>query len=190
MFFKLGLLIGGALTIGLITVALIVNSGDKTAEPSSGPQTVDPTAIEQINEIGVQPANSAKDVQEENQADDEQDPDLLIVWSDLQQGRLTVSLQVNEPDITDCNFVLATEDESDGLKAIAKVLDTPTQRGCVGHFEGVERLTNPVQLKVEGGGQDSSINCLFDLRGSIETGRSSDLLWSSSATNCIGNFNT
>ncbi len=191
MFFKLGLIIGAALTIGLISLALVADSEDQPSDPTtsqpSQQEPFDPTG-DQVTSDGVQPTNSAKDDQED--APVEQDPSLLIVWSEQQQDRLTVSLQIDAPDITDCQFRLLVGNDSDELTALAKIMDTPSQRGCIGHFEEVGELTNPVQLVIEGSGSGSPISCRFDLRGEADRGGGRDLFWYSSTPSCIGNFNS
>ena len=190
MFFKLGLIVGAALTVGLISLALIVDSEDQptdaAGEQPSQQEPADPTDG-QVTDV-VQPIDSAKDDQENTPI--EQDPGLLIVWSDQQQDRLTVSLQIDAPDITDCQFRLLTGSGSDELMALAKVMDTPSQRGCIGHFEGVGELSDPVQLVIEGSGSGSPISCRFDLRGEADGSGGRDLFWQSSTASCIGNFNS
>lgn len=186
MFFKFGLLVGAALTIGLITIALVVNSGDQPDGSDPNQPVAADSVVGQIAEDGVQPVNSVKDDQPEATTED---PGLLIIWSDQQQGRLTVSLGVDDPEVTSCRFHLRVGDNPDALKALAKVVDTPSQRGCIGHFEGADELTNPVQLVIEGVDSELLVSCRFDLRGESENANGRDLFWDSSSPNCIGNFN-
>lgn len=186
MFFKFGLLVGAALAIGLITIALIVNSDDQTSTPKPSQPADADSVVGQIAEDGVQPVNLVKDNLPEATSPG---PGLLIIWSDQQQDRLTVSLEVDDPKVTSCRFHLWVGDSLGTLKALAKVVDTPSQRGCIGHFKEVDELTNPVQLVIEGVDLEPLVSCRFDLRGESENANGRDLFWDSSSPNCIGNFN-
>ena len=190
MFFKLGLIIGAALTITLITVALVVGSKDQPSEPTTGQpsqqEPLDPASQPTTNNA-TQPVGSAKDAQENVVVG--QDPSLLIVWSEQKEDRLTISLQVDATNITDCQFRLLIGNGSNESTALAKVMATPNQRGCIGHIEEVGELTDPVQLVIEASGTGPSISCRFDFHGELESDNGLNLFWSSSTPSCIGNFN-
>lgn len=189
MFFKLGLLIGAALTIGLITIALVVGR-DKPAQemPGTGqPESSSPVG-DQAPSDSIDPINSAKDNPPEMTTG--QGPSLMVIWSERQAERLSVSLAVEEPGVTACRFQLRADDSSSPVTAQAQVMETPSQRGCVGHFENIGQLTGSVQLVIEGSDQDSVISCRFSLRGEAYShNEGHNLLWDSSDPGCIGNFN-
>ena len=190
MFFKLGLLLGAGLTIGLITLALVTTSDNDSA--GNGGQPEPATANLAEAELAIGPNNQKLG---DDQADSETRVGgssleaFLIIWSQHRDQTLSVSLQVGPEDLTDCSFSLGDGTAAVSLEASAKVVVSGSQQyGCVGHFEDLDEINQPSQLAVEGTGGAEIVTCQFELEAidPTETGR--DLFWSTASPGCVGNF--
>ncbi len=185
MLFKLGLFIGAALTIGLITLALVLPARDsKTATVGEGDLGTDGSSAPD-SAAGNLPTGSIKD--EEGTTVSSPLENFFIIYSEYRDQTLSVSLEVGSDEVAGCQLELQSGGANQQETA-TQVISNGQQRACIGHFDNLPAIEQPARLTVKGVGPTASPVCQFELQALTPATEGFNLVWTTASSGCVGNL--
>ena len=185
MLFKFGLLTGAALTIGLITLALVSSAREsETATVGEGGQGANGSLTSEATVDNSAPGSSKDEVGVTTGSTLES---FFIIWSEYQDQTLSVSLEVGPDSLSSCQLELQSAGDS-RRETTAQIVSSGQQRACIGHFDNLPAIEQPAGLTVKGVGSADSPICQFELQALTPTTEGFDLVWATTSLGCVGNL--